>query len=83
MNEIVNKILLAGDKSLPEMYLNNQNLLIVLVDPLLKVKKIKETGHTKYIYKNDLDKAGFQYDMTYRDFKDLARRTASGKVFKK
>ena len=66
MNEIVNKILLAGDKSLPEKY-----------------QKIKETGHTKYIYKNDLDKAGFQYDMTYRDFKDLARRTASGKVFKK
>ena len=42
MNEIVNKILLAGDKSLHEMYLNNQNLLIVLVDPLLKVKKVSK-----------------------------------------
>ena len=42
MNEIVNKILLAGDKSLPEMYLNNQNLLIVLVDPLLKAKKVSK-----------------------------------------
>ena len=44
---------------------------------------MNKTGHTKYIYKNDLDKAGFQHDLTYRDFKDLARRTASGKFFKK
>ena len=42
MNEIVNKNSITGDKSLPEMYLNNQNLLIVLVDPLLKVKKVSK-----------------------------------------
>ena len=29
-----------------------------------------------------LDKARFEHDMTYRDFKDLARRTASDKVLK-
>ena len=38
MNEIVNKFLLAGDKFMPEMHLS-QNLPIVLVDHLLKIKK--------------------------------------------
>ena len=27
------------------------------------------------IYQNELDKACFQHDMTYGDFKDLPRRT--------
>ena len=39
MSEIVNKFLLAGHKFMPEMHLNNQGLLIVLVDRLLKAKK--------------------------------------------
>ena len=33
-----------------------------------------------YIQQNELDKACFQYDMTYGDFKDLPRRTSSGKL---
>ena len=37
MNELVNKFLLAGDKFMPEMYLN-QDLLIVLVTHLVKTK---------------------------------------------
>ena len=45
-----------------------------------KIKKFKKTGDTKYIYKNELDKACFQYDMAYGDFKDLTRRTAADKV---
>ena len=45
-----------------------------------RIKKFKETGDTKYIYKNELDKACFQHDMTYGDFKDLAKRTISDKV---
>ena len=49
---------------------------------LLKIKnsKIKKTGDTSYIYKNELDKAGFQHDMAYGDFKDINRRTASDKI---
>ena len=34
------------------------------------------------MYKNELDKACFQHDMTYGDFKELARRAASDKVLK-
>ena len=41
-----------------------------------------QTGDTNYIYKNELDKACFQHDMTYGDFKDLKTRTQSDKVLK-
>ena len=47
-----------------------------------RIQKFKETGDTKYIYKNELDKACFQHDMAYGDFKDLAKRTASDKVLR-
>ena len=55
------------------------SLCIVLVVHLIKsedrIKKLKETGDSRYIYQNELDKAFFQYDMVYWDFKDLQRRT--------
>ena len=41
-----------------------------------------QTGDTNYIYKNELDKACFQHDMAYGNFKDLKRRTKSDKVLK-
>ena len=47
-----------------------------------RIQKFKETGDISYIYKNELDKACFQHDMAYGDFKDLARRTASDKVLR-
>ena len=47
-----------------------------------RIQKLKETGDTNYIYKNELDKACFQQDMAYGNFKDLARRTASDKVLR-
>ena len=39
MNEIVNKFLLAGDTFIPELYLKNPDLLIVLMFYLLERKK--------------------------------------------
>ena len=58
----------------------------MLVGHLLKnkerIQKCKETGDTSYIYKNELDKTFFQHDVSYGDFKDLARRTASDKVLR-
>ena len=47
-----------------------------------RIRKFKETAATKYIYRNELDKACYQHDMTYGDFKDLARKTASDKVLR-
>ena len=45
-----------------------------------RIKKNKETGDGSYIYKNELDKACFQQDMAYGDFKDITRRTAYDEV---
>ena len=47
-----------------------------------RIQKLKETADSRYIYKNELDKAYFQHDMAYEDFKDLTRRTASDKVMR-
>ena len=62
------------------------DLLTALVDHLLKAKKefktLKETGDLRYIYRNELDKACFQHDMAYGNFKDFAKRTASDKVLR-
>ena len=43
------------------------------------MQKFKQTGDSRYIYKNKLDKACFQHDMAYGDFKDLTKRTAADK----
>ena len=47
-----------------------------------KNSKIKETVDTKYIYRNELDKACCQHDLAHGDFKGLPRRTASDKVLR-
>ena len=86
MNEIVNKFLLAGDKFMPEMHLKQPGFTYSACGPFTKnkeqIQKFKETGDTSYIYKNELDKACFQHDMAYGDFKDLKRRTFSDKVLR-
>ena len=46
------------------------------------MQKFKQTGDSRYIYKNELDKACFQHDMAYGDFKDLTKRTAADKFLK-
>ena len=86
MNEIVNKFLLARDKFMPKMHFKQPGFIYSACRPFTKnkerIQKFKETGDTSYIYKNELDKACFQHDMAYGDFKDLARRTASDKALR-
>ena len=41
-----------------------------------------QTENTNYIYKNDLDKACFQHDMTYSKYKDLTKRTQADKLLR-
>ena len=81
MNQIVNKFLLAGDKFMPEMHLRQPGFTYIACGPFTRnkqrIQKFMQTGDTNYIYKNELDKACFQHDMAYGDFKDLARRTQS------
>ena len=79
MNKIVNKFLLAGDKFMPEMHLNQPGFSYSACGPFTKneerIQKFKETGDTSYII--ELDRTCFQHDMAYRDFKELKRRTFS------
>ena len=47
-----------------------------------RIQKFKEKGDSRYIYKSELHKAYFQRDMGYKQFKHLAKRTASDKVLR-
>ena len=71
---------------MPEMYLRQPQFVYSACGPFTKnkerIQKFKETGDTSYIYKNELDKACFQHDMAYGDFKDLPKRTAADKVLR-
>ena len=86
MNDIINKFLLAGDKFMPEMHLRQPGFIYSACGSFTKIKekiqKFKQTGDSRYIYKNELDKVCFQHDMAYGDFKDLAKRTAVDKVLR-
>ena len=86
MNEIINKFLLAGDEFMREMHLKKPGFTYNACGPFTKnmerIKKFKEAGDSRHIYKNELNKAYFQRDMAYGDFKDLSKRTASDRVLR-
>ena len=71
---------------MPEMHLKQPGFTYSACGPFIKnkerIQKFKEKGNTKYIYKNELDKASFQHNMASEHFKDLARRTAADKFLR-
>ena len=71
---------------MPQMHLKQSGFNYSACGPFTKnkekIQKCKETGDTAFIYKNELDKACFQHDMAYREFKDLSKRTTSDKVLR-
>ena len=86
MNNAINKLLLAGDKFMPEIHLRQPQFTYSACGPFTKheqrIQKFKETGDTNYIYKNELDKACFVHDAAYSDSKDLTERTVADKILK-
>ena len=86
MNNVINKFLLAGDKFMPEMNLRQPQFVYSACGPFTRhkqrIKKFKQTGDTRYIYRNELDKACFQHDSAYADHKDLINRTEADKVLR-
>ena len=86
MNNIINKFLLAGDKFMPEMHLRQPRFVYSACGPFTRhkerIKEFKRTGDTRYIYRNELDKACFQHDSAYADHKDLINRTEADKVLR-
>ena len=67
-----------------EMHLRQPGFTYSVFGPFTKNKermqKFKETGDSRYIYQNELNKFYFQHEMAYQDFKDLSRRRASDNV---
>ena len=86
MNNTINKLLLAGDKFMPEIHLRQPQFTYSACGPFTKdeqrIQKFKETGDTNYIYKNELDRACFVHDAAYSDSKDLTKRTVADKILK-
>ena len=86
MNEIVNKLLLAGDKFMPEMHLKQPGFTYSVCGPFTKnkerIEKFMQAGNTGFIYKNELDKACFKPDMAYGKSKDLVKRSQSDKALR-
>ena len=86
MNEIVNKLLLAGDKFMPEMHLKQPGFIYSACSPFTKnkkrIEKFMQTENTDFIYKNELERACCQHDITYGDFKNLSKRTQLDKVLR-
>ena len=86
MNNTINKLLLAGDKFMPEIHLRQPQFTYSACGPFTKheqrIQKFKETGDTNYIYKNELDKACFAHDAAYSYSKDLTKRTVADKILK-
>ena len=86
MNSIINKCLLAGDKFMPEMHLRQPQFVHSACGPFTRhkerIKKFEQTGDTRYINRNELDKACFQHDSAYADHKDLINRTKSDEVLR-
>ena len=86
MNAIINKFSLAGDTFMPEMHLKQPGFTYSACGPFTKnkerIQKFKQTGDSRYIYRNELDKACFQHDMVYGDIKDSGKGTAADKVLK-
>ena len=86
MNDIINTFLLAEDKFMPEIHLRQPEFTYSARGPVTKnkkrIQKFKQTGDSRYTYKNELDRACFQHDMAYGDFKNLANRTDADKVLR-
>ena len=81
---IINKFLLVGDKFMPEMHLRQPQFVYSACGSFTRhkerIKEFKRTGDTRYLYRNELDKACFQHDSA--DHKDLINRTKADKVLR-
>ena len=63
MNRIIYKILLTGDKFMPELHLKEPGFSYGACGAFTKYRErsqnCRETGNLKHLYRNELDKAFF------------------------
>ena len=85
-SNVINKLLLAGDKFMTEIRLRQPQFTYGACGPFTKheqrIQKFKETGDTNYIYMNESDKACFVHDAAYSNSKDIKKRTVADKILK-
>ena len=78
MNKIINKCLLNGNKLLPELHLKQLGFTYSACRPLTKhrerIRKFRERGNLKHLYRNKLDNARLVHDAIYSRSKLLVRR---------
>ena len=77
---------------MPELHLKQLGLLdgpgffytacVPLIRNKERIEKFMQTGDTNYIYRNDLDKACFQHNVTYGKYQYLTKRTQADKVLR-
>ena len=71
---------------MPEMHLRQPGFVYSACGPHTKhkerINKFMKTGNTRYIYRNDLDKACFQHDAAYSESKDLAKSAVSDRILR-
>ena len=71
---------------MPELHLKQSGFTYSACGPFTKhrerIKKFRETGKLKHLYRNEIDKACFAHDAAYCDSKDLVKRTISDKILK-
>ena len=69
-----------------EMHLKQPGFAYTSCRPFAKnkerIEKIRQTGNTNFIDKNELEKACFEHDMANVKLKDLVKRTQSHKVLR-
>ena len=62
---------------MPEMQLKQPGFTYSACNPFTRnierIQKFIQTGNTNYIYKNDPNKACFQYNMVYGNYNDLVK----------
>ena len=84
MNNIINKLLLAGDKFMPEMHLRQPQFIYSACGPFARhkerIKEFKRTGDMRLSYRNELDKACFKHDAAYAKYKDVENRLISDQI---
>ena len=82
----LNKFLLVGDKSMPEMHLKQPAFTYSAFGPFTKnqerIERFMQTRNTDFTYKNEPDKACFQHNMAYGKSKNQSDKVLKDKAFK-
>ena len=86
MNSIINKFLLTRDKLMTELHSKQPGFIYSACRSFTKhcetIRKCREAGNLKDIYRNELERTCFSYVAAYFDNQDFTKRTILDKILK-